>query len=78
MVPSTDNCSMNSLAKMDKNLDQKNDRTESSLSNFDKLKFKIPLYPHQKISFITTETKDSNVINDSNHTESCAVSCVES
>ena len=34
--------------------------------------------PHQKISFITTETKDSNVINVSNHTESCAKSPVSS
>ena len=34
--------------------------------------------PHQKISFNTTETKDSNVINISNHTESCAKSPVSS
>ena len=32
--------------------------------------------PHQKISFNTTETKDSNVINISNHTESYAKSPV--
>ena len=34
--------------------------------------------PHQKISFNTTETKDSNVINISNHTESYAKSPVSS